>query len=82
MKIFENFNESGKCHVCGTNKPGKTVLVPLDSTSKDRIEQAVQIHLDCLELRAKVLPNGDVLIYQIDNDLADICKLVEEVNED
>ena len=74
MKIFENFNESGKCHICGTNKPGKCVLIPLDNTEDGNNEQAIQVHLDCIALRAKTMMDNTVFLYQVDKDNADVCK--------
>ena len=61
MKIFENFNQNSNCPICKTNKEGKAVLIPIDGTNKDNISEAIQVHLDCIELRYALLLPG---IYQ------------------
>jgi len=48
MKIFEHFNKSTKCFICGKNSKGKAVLLPIDGTVKDGIVECEQVHLDCL----------------------------------
>lgn len=51
LKIFENFNQTCTCKICGTNKPGKTILIPIAGTDDNHGNcQAEQIHLDCLNL--------------------------------
>jgi hypothetical protein len=62
LKVFEGFNKSGTCPICGTNKDGKAVLITIDGTGDGRIAEAMQVHLDCLDLR--VMCNRK-LIYQV-----------------
>ena len=48
MRTFESIGE-GKCLVCGTNKTGKCFLAPKDGTSDGSIEEAVPVHVECLD---------------------------------
>lgn len=69
MKVFECFNQDVKCMLCGKNTEGKAVLLPIDGTKDGNIERAIQVHLDCIDLRVAELelPDqpGRQLIYQI-----------------
>jgi hypothetical protein len=51
MKVFEQFNQSTKCKICGTNNKGKAVLIPKYETQKDGNVECEQVHLDCLDLQ-------------------------------
>jgi len=60
MRVFENFNSSHNhvCLVCKKGHDAKTVLVCIDGTLNEGLEQAKQIHLDCitgLEFRFKTI---------------------------
>lgn len=52
MRVFEHMNTSNgdKCPVCLTNEDKPVVLVAIEGTFKDGLHQAIQIHMDCLEL--------------------------------
>lgn len=53
MRIFEkgNWKNSKRtCPICGTQKEGKVVLVALSGKQEGHNCEAVQVHLDCLEL--------------------------------
>lgn len=50
LKIFERFNKSNECKICGTNKEGKAVLIPKEGTMNDGIMECEQVHFDCLNL--------------------------------
>jgi hypothetical protein len=50
------------CPICKTNKNGKAVLIGIDGTQKDNIEEAMQVHLDCINLRVKT---EEGIIYQL-----------------
>ena len=63
MNIFDNFNESTVCYICNTSKPGKAVLIPLDNTKDENLEQCIQVHLDCLKLRCLKI-DTEIIIYQ------------------
>jgi hypothetical protein len=69
MRIFKEFNRSSDCIICHTKKKGKAVLLGLDGTREDNIEEALQIHLDCLKLRIDKDKNNPKqgLIYQFLN---------------
>jgi len=51
MKIFKQFNTSGNCFICNTNENKPCVLIPKDNTEDDGIEEAEQVHIDCINLR-------------------------------
>jgi hypothetical protein len=67
MRTFEHFNASGApCPICGTNEDKPPVLIPIDGTEDDGIEEAMQVHLECLQLRVKKSFRGDeMMIYQL-----------------
>lgn len=50
LRIFEHFNQSSECKICGTNKDGKAILIPKEGTEDDGIVECEQVHLDCLDL--------------------------------
>lgn len=72
MRIFERFNQDTKCMICGTNNEGKAVLIGMDGTQRDSIEQAQQVHLDCISLRMAKPTDGssERIIYQVFDSLA------------
>lgn len=66
MKVFKSFNSNTICPICKTNEDKETVLVPIDGTEKGRIAEAVQIHLECINIRiSNEQINGNKLIYQL-----------------
>jgi len=64
MRLFEHFNQAGKCNICGTNEDKPCVLVGIKGTKEGNIMQAMQIHLDCIDLTAytKDDKEGEVII--------------------
>jgi len=72
MKIFKHFNQheyARPCFICGLKKDGKTILVAMDGTEQENTEEAMQIHLDCINLQVKKRSDHcDLLIYQIVTD--------------
>jgi hypothetical protein len=64
MKTFKHRNMSGidSCPICKSNKDGETVLIAIEGTQKGRNAQAIQIHLECLDLHWNKQHN---VIYQI-----------------
>jgi len=53
MKIFEHFNNSGEpCPICNTRDDKPAVLIAIDGTQFDGICEAMQVHIDCIELTA------------------------------
>lgn len=63
MKTFEEGNWSNDvCPICKTQNKGKVVLVGIDGTESGNNIQAIQIHLDCIELRYNL---DKKVIYQI-----------------
>lgn len=64
MKIFNQFNTTGPaCPICNTCNEGKAVLIPIDGTQEDNIAEALQVHLECLDLRLDKKDNT-IVIYQ------------------
>lgn len=63
MRTFKHRNMAGKdvCPICKTNKDGETVLIAIDGTKKGNNIQAMQFHLECLNLQWNKQHN---LIYQ------------------
>ena len=51
MRTFEKFSKDTECPVCGTNKDGRCILIPIDGTEKGNIVEAQLFHLDCIGLR-------------------------------
>ena len=53
MKIFEHMNTSGKevCPICKTKEDKEVVLIGIDGTEDGGNMRAIQVHLDCLNLR-------------------------------
>lgn len=52
MKIFKEMNVDGKevCPICKTKEKKQVVLIGIIGTQKGYNIQAIQVHLDCLEL--------------------------------
>lgn len=52
MRTFKEGNWSGdkKCTICGTQKEGEVVLVAIVGKENGNNCEAIQIHLDCLNL--------------------------------
>ena len=51
MRVFNEPNMTGfKCPICGTSDNKPVVLVGIDGTQDGYNIQAVQYHLDCIEL--------------------------------
>lgn len=51
MRVFEKPNMTNfKCPICGTSDNKPVVLVGIDGTQEGYNIQAVQYHLDCIEL--------------------------------
>lgn len=60
MKIFEQPNLiTFRCPICGTNDKKPVTLVPIYGTEKDGMAQAIQVHVDCLELKYQPLKSND-----------------------
>jgi len=51
MRTFEHFNQSGEdvCPICGTNEDKELVLIPIVGTEDGNIEEAIQVHSQCLQ---------------------------------
>ena len=48
MREFSQFPEQAKCILCGSNTNKPCVLIPIDGTQEDNIEEAIPVHIDCL----------------------------------
>jgi len=53
MRTFPHRNTSGKdvCPICKSNKDGETVLIAIEGIQEGHIAQAIQVHLECLDLQ-------------------------------
>ena len=51
MKVFQKNNPLTSCPICGKSTRKEAVLIPIDGTADGNIEEAMQVHLDCLDLR-------------------------------
>ena len=62
MRTFKSIG-NGKCIVCGTSKKGQCILVGKDGTTKDGNEEAVPLHVNCINLRYR--KDGELnILYQ------------------
>jgi hypothetical protein len=52
MKIFDHMNTEGaaRCPVCKTKKDKPVILVPIAGTEEGNNSQAIQVHVDCVDL--------------------------------
>lgn len=55
MHVFSEPNMDGfKCRICRTSAKAPVVLVPIPGTENGNIQQAEQIHKECLDLFQKM----------------------------
>lgn len=47
MRIFEHFPKEKQCIMCGTNTDKEMVLIAIDGTANDGVEEAIPVHLKC-----------------------------------
>ena len=52
MRIFKegNWNTKETCPICKTQKKGEVVLIAIEGKQKGFNCEALQVHLDCLDL--------------------------------
>lgn len=52
MRVFSKPNKSNgwKCPICKTDTDKEVVLIGIDGTENDKIVEAEQFHIECLEL--------------------------------
>jgi len=48
IRYFKGFPQDDKCFMCGKNDDKPCVLVGVDGTQKDKIEEAKPVHVECL----------------------------------
>lgn len=65
MRTFDHFNKHGApCPICGTHDDKPPVLISIDGTEDDGISEALQVHLECIQLRVRRNFNDkEMLIY-------------------
>ena len=51
LRTFASFPPDLKCLLCGTNKDSECILVGINGTLDDGIEEAMPIHTGCIRLR-------------------------------
>jgi hypothetical protein len=81
MRVFEKMNTSGKevCPICKTKEDKSVVLIGIKGTQKGHNIQAVQVHLDCLEL---IYDKEHNAIYQIlETQKQKCCECGEEIEK-
>lgn len=66
MRIFTKMNVDGNdvCPICKTKEEKEVCLVGIDGTKEGNIMQAIQIHIECLELQIRKCDDGSMIIYQ------------------
>lgn len=67
IRYFENFPDNPEilCPICGKNDNDYCVLVGVDGTSHDNIEEALPVHLHCLMDSKMMRINSKVgVLYQ------------------
>lgn len=72
MRVFNGFNNSGGsvCPVCQTGEDKQTVLIGIDGTEDGNNIEAIQVHLDCINLRCDKNQNtGTITFYQFIRDI-------------
>jgi hypothetical protein len=47
-RAFTNYPKDSSCFFCGTNDDLPCVLIPVDGTQRENIEQAEPVHIRCL----------------------------------
>lgn len=71
MRAFDHPNLHGfKCPICGTADDKPVVLIGVQGTEDGNIIEALQYHLDCIELRVvrrSELPGHDALFMFYQN---------------
>lgn len=71
MKVFKEFNQDSICPICGTNKSGEAVLIPINGTEDGWNMEAMQVHLSCIDLAVSknLFLDGSSVILQIFNEV-------------
>ncbi len=64
MRTFKQGNWSGddNCLICGTQKQGEVILVPITGTKEGNKIQAKQVHTDCLQERLMYYPEHNIIM--------------------
>lgn len=64
MRVFKTFNQVSDtpCPICKTKDLREVVLIGIQGTQEDKIIEAAQFHLDCLEF---LFDKERGFIYQI-----------------
>lgn len=64
MIIIDHFRScNGElCPICGTSEDKQSTLVTIDGTKIDNRSQAIQVHVDCLDLIFIRVQNGTAAI--------------------
>lgn len=67
MKLFESPNLDGSwvCPICKTAEDKPVTLVGKAGTEDGSIMEAIQVHVDCLELMIYYTDKGSVIAMQI-----------------
>lgn len=66
MVIFDEFNINGNfCPICRTKENKKTLLIPRVWTMKDKIIEATQVHLECIQLVMTKCDDDNIVIHHV-----------------
>jgi RNA polymerase subunit RPABC4/transcription elongation factor Spt4 len=68
MKTFKHMNTTGPevCPVCKTKEDKQVTLVPIYGTQEGNIAQAIQIHVDCINLTMRPATESErAILYQV-----------------
>jgi len=67
MRVFKKMNINGlACPICKTKEQKEVVLIGLDGTEHKNVIEAIQVHLDCIDLRIKDMGNKMVIYQQFE----------------
>ena len=70
-RIFQGFPSASKCPLCGKGTDTPCILVPIEGTANGNNEEAIPVHVTCMEdSRWRYLPHLGV-IYTLTSGEAD-----------
>jgi len=63
MRTFKqgNWSNDDSCLICGTQKAGEVILIPIVGTKEGNNIQAKQVHTDCLQEQLMYYPENDII---------------------
>lgn len=63
MRVFDHPNMTGGfiCPICGKGTDAPVTLIGIRGTERDRIMEARQYHIDCIELTSVQVSDGEII---------------------